>query len=248
MKAGVLIIGSLFWDKKAHREKWRNRLNMNEKKRVEVPIGYGRIATSRGNTYTMTFRDDGKMGKAIFIPFSPEIKTRSDLIEQALAMWDAEQSEKRKTNTIGSSWGVVGALFKNEYELSKEWTDYFQTEIEKNYTDLESMRYVDEHGFLRIPWPKVVEESKPIDADIILATVTKPTSKTIPNAIQIAKAWIEQSKGYEKYFFNNIKSNIQTAEDLDIWKAIKQHNPEWLKKSEYSSAIEILEKELDKEV
>ena len=43
MKIGVLIIGSLYWEEKPHRDKWRReRLCVESRQHVKVPIRYGR--------------------------------------------------------------------------------------------------------------------------------------------------------------------------------------------------------------
>ena len=206
MHAGVLIIGSLFWDIKPHRIEWRRKyLNMDVKIKVTVPISYGRCSRSRGNTYTMTFRKDENMGQSVFIPFISPIKTRNDLITMASALWDAEQSRAATTKTIGASWGIIGALFKSKSQLSKDWTDYFHSQVREKGINLAPMSYVDEKGFLRIPWPKLTDESTNLDMDIIFATVTKP-ERTPPDYNRIANAWLRQNDGYEEYFFRNVIS------------------------------------------
>ena len=44
---GILVIGSLIWDDKPHRENWRtSHLNMDNKIFVKVPIRYGRKSGS----------------------------------------------------------------------------------------------------------------------------------------------------------------------------------------------------------
>ena len=57
IRIGVLIIGSLYWDEKEHRETWRrDRLvDLGDATRVHVPIRYGRLSRKRGCTYTMVF-------------------------------------------------------------------------------------------------------------------------------------------------------------------------------------------------
>ncbi len=245
MNAGVLIIGSLFWDSKPHRIEWRNNhLDIEKSVKVAVPICYGRISRSRGNTYTMTFRQDESLGKAIFVPFVSRISTVDDLIEKSSALWDAEQATKRTTGTIGSSWGVVGALFKNEHQLSNEWVNYFQSQVNKEKgIEFSSRSCINENGFLCIPWLKVVNEISSLDTDIIFATVIKPEN-TLPDPSLVANAWVSQNDGYEEYFFKNIISGIRTPEDLDIWKIIKGNHPVWLKKDEYAEAIYQLDMEL----
>lgn len=48
-KLGVLIVGSLYWDLKAPRPRWRaERLDCPHQEQVKVPIRYRRRSTSRG--------------------------------------------------------------------------------------------------------------------------------------------------------------------------------------------------------
>ena len=198
--AGVLIIGSLFWDSKPHRIEWRDSyLDVKKSVKVISPIFYGRLSKNRGETYTMTFRKDGNVGRSIFVPFVSHPQEKEELIEMATALWDAEQAKKKSTGTIGSSWGVVGALFKNECQLANEWTDYFQSQIKGKKINLASIPYVNGEGFLNVPWPKYVQSRKPIDTDIIFATVTKP-ERILPDPQKIAEAWVKQNDGYEEYF------------------------------------------------
>src|SRR3546814_14186903 len=76
MKCGILIIGSLYWDKENGRDDWRKRrLDTNASIPVRVPIYYGRKSASRGNTYTMTFRRNDPSGMAALVPCQREIET-----------------------------------------------------------------------------------------------------------------------------------------------------------------------------
>jgi hypothetical protein len=54
LRAGILIIGSLFWD--ASRQTWREeRLHMAASEDVTAPIRYGRRSENRGKTYDGVF-------------------------------------------------------------------------------------------------------------------------------------------------------------------------------------------------
>ena len=53
---GVLIIGSLYWDRACHRTNWRrDRLDQCRGRHVRAPIRYGRRSKTRGCSYTMVF-------------------------------------------------------------------------------------------------------------------------------------------------------------------------------------------------
>ena len=55
IRAGVLIIGSLLWDGRHGRPRWRQRrLDVSARQQVWAPIRYGRFSNCR-KTYTMVF-------------------------------------------------------------------------------------------------------------------------------------------------------------------------------------------------
>lgn len=98
---------------------------------------------------------------------------------------------------------------------------------------------VDENGVLRIPWPTTTLEGAPAGVDVILATATKAEAMC-PSAEDIADAWLDQNKGYERYFFENVRHGIRTPEDSLIWRRIEQRRPHWLGSDAYAEAIAIL--------
>ena len=112
MKLGVLIIGSLYWDDKPHRNKWRReRLCVDSQQHVKAPIRYGRLSHSRGCSYTMVFSaslSEEQFGQAIVVPFKSK-----DLISEAECLWTAERPPNKKPNgRISADWGRV-ALVEN---------------------------------------------------------------------------------------------------------------------------------------
>ncbi len=74
LKGGVLIIGSLLWDKEKIRVDWKeNYLDNKNSKTIAAPIRYGRISSDRHCTFTMIFssecKETNKLGTARFVPF-----------------------------------------------------------------------------------------------------------------------------------------------------------------------------------
>jgi len=67
---------------------------------------------------------------------------------------------------------------------------------------------VDDAGTLRIAWPVTTVERRPANVDIILTTATKAEA-TRPTATEISDAWVDQSDGHERYFFENIRHGIR---------------------------------------
>lgn len=241
MRCGIIILGSLLWDSKTTgRDEWRaSRIDVSARVQVQMPIYYGRKSSTRGSTYTMTFRDNKSAGRAWVVPCIARIKTIENLIGEANALWRAE-AKKVNLTTIGSDWGCVGALFAcgaAHEKLSADWSTHFQR------VQAQCVSVVKPDGLLRIVWPNTLDR-KPADFDIILAAATKPEPIT-PSAPSIADAWVDQC-GNEDYFFNNILQGIRTPDDGDIWRRIKEKSPCWLenKKREYQAAIEILQSEI----
>ncbi|MFH2050538.1 MAG: hypothetical protein ABIJ12_13965 [bacterium] len=236
---GILVIGSLFWDEKDHRSKWRNsRLDTDNKIYVKVPIRYGRISSLRNNTYTMvisnTCSNDKKIGTAIVIPCRRSITTGQDIIDEAKALWNAEQKEDRQIkDKISAKWGTVGIL-KNptkDYppEIFSDWKKFYNP---NGFGQVKFLmceeRPISNEGILSINWPRRVSDDSPIDFDFILATVTAPSyisndnsDKRDPSTKEIAQEWIRAHKAVE-YFTKNRKDNITTFQDKEISKELNK--------------------------
>lgn len=190
----------------------------------------------------MTFRNDCILGQAVVVPFRRQIKDESDLVREALALWKAEKSSA--DNSIGASWGCVGVLFHPDNQstaLQAEWHKYFRSKISSPISP------VDEEGIIHIPWPKMPANDRPVDVDLLLATATRP-EQDHPTVGEIADAWVNQSNGYERYFFENVRHGIRTADDCHIWRQIKERAPEWLRSGVYDDAVDILQAEIDQNV
>jgi hypothetical protein len=95
---GIYIVGSLYWEADKCRSDWReSRLDMDHQFRVTAPIRYGRLSTSRGNTYTMVFSQSAGPGQAIAIRCKRSIATADDLIAEAEHLWAAEMKSAKPT-------------------------------------------------------------------------------------------------------------------------------------------------------
>jgi hypothetical protein len=84
-RIAVLIVGSLIWEAKPHREGWRRkRLNVAGSLSVSVPIRYGRRSESRENTCTMVFSNQlvpDSLGLGLAVPCRCELNTSRQLFE-----------------------------------------------------------------------------------------------------------------------------------------------------------------------
>lgn len=241
MKCGILIIGSLLWDDKTEgRKDWReHRLEVPKAVPVFVPIDYGRLASSRSNTFTMVLRSDGPRGTGILVPCRRDVVTIDDLAAEASALWKAE-APKAKQGLIGSTWGSVGVLFREGASIggfAESWKAHFKKMGAK------SLAVVGSDGILNIPWP-VTENGAAADFDLVLATATVPEDVK-PSSEAVARAMLDQSDGHENYFLNNILHGIRTASDHEIFTIIEQQSPDWISADEYGDAIATLRRDRD---
>ena len=224
MQIGVLIIGSLYWDDSVPRTAWRcERLDVERKVRVRVPIRYGRRSTTRGCTYTMVISsglDKENFGTAIAVPCTSE-----DLFTEAEHLWAAERdAADGPDGTIARGWGRVGLLERPSGPLDRKkrerWTDCVHGK--PCYGNLPHGRderpAIGKSGFLSIEWPETVNGS-PLEWDVLLATATCPTldKGEYPSPGTIAQAWqTPKGKSEVKYFWNNRKNGIETFQDAEI--------------------------------
>ena len=244
MSVGVLIIGSLYWEpdasppteKSRARKNWQtDRLNLNAKKNVSVPIRYGRRSSSRGCSYTMVISPvlrKEQFGRGIVIPCNKRANGVEDLIEEAEHLWAAERGKewtalRDNEKCISASWGCVGILGNPDRSipegLQKDWQK--RVSDETCYGRLNSavgeQVAVNQSGFVNIPWDWNQQDN--LDIDILLVTATSPTivDGQYPSAQDIADAWkTPEGKRYIDYFHENRKHGINTFQDNEIEKLI----------------------------
>ena len=231
LRIGVLIIGSLLWDSKQHREKWRReRLDLDAAYLVRAPIRYGRRSTGRGCSYTMVFSislHGQQLGRATVVPCSNTAKGIAGIVDEAERLWTAETSDgKNPKGRISASWGCVALTEHPERQLPDEvrygWAGRVAEE-RCGYGQLNSA--VDEEpavdqqsGLLNIPWPTPLGGTD-LPCDVLLATATNPTivGGDYPSAQQIADAWnTPGGKQHVDYFCKNRAHSIATFQDQDI--------------------------------
>lgn len=239
MRCGILIIGSLLWDDSNDRAAWREaRLKIVSQVPVRAPFYYGRKSgEKRGHTFTMTFGTGKSSAQGIIVPCVAKIAGIADLIEEANALWRAEDANAT-AGQIYKSWGCVGALFNpkvTDQKLAADWADHFRR------VRAQGVSVIGADGRLGIPWP-VTLGREPADFDVILATATKPEADR-PTARDVADAWIAQTGGHENYFFENVLHGIRTPDDGDIWCRIQERSPSWLKPEAHKQAVDILRAE-----
>ena len=238
MRGGILIVGSLLWDDRPERKKWREaRLIIEDAVHAKVPIHYGRRSVTRGNTFTMVIAADGRLGNAIIAPCRTEFADIDTIMAEAGELWLAEQPSAAPGN-ISALWGCVGVRFRDDPALAncaRAWADRFR---EKRASSVYPVR---DDGVLDIPWP-VATGNGTIYLDLILATATKHEANR-PRPEDVADAWVDQVQGHEAYFFENVQHGIRTPDDPLIWRRIQDRRPRWLSGEAYSEAIAILRAE-----
>ena len=227
-KGGAIIIGSLFWEQKPIRTKWRQiYLDSTEKKiPVRVKIRYGRKSSTRENTFTMIMSNhpNTDFGTAYILPFKEKIKNARSLESQAFAMAKAEGLWKDSVPSLNKSWGTVGLLLNPKLEKSRNleiikerWTKIYS---EYNFTPSDYIveresDIIDRNGFLQIEWTNEMSEF-----DFLIATLTVPNPKSLLNENIIADKI--NKTGYNEYFFNNYKNGIRTFQDEEIIKKLDE--------------------------
>ena len=213
-----------------------SHLRLGEPIHVKVSIRYGRRSTSRGNTFTMTLGRDDPLGQGILVPCAANIEDVAGLVAEAEALWKAEKPNA-SPNSIGATWGCVGALFRPERvppDWTTSWANHFRV------ANASSISPVNVDGLLGIPWPVNASDGTPADVDIILATATK-SETALPTVAEIADAWVGQTQGYERYFFQNVRNGIRTPDDTTIWERMEEQAPAWLQGGAYDDAAALLQ-------
>ncbi|MBN1265305.1 MAG: hypothetical protein JXA25_07415 [Anaerolineales bacterium] len=213
-KGGVLIIGSLYWGDKDCRKEWReDHLDMDSMIYVHAPIMYGRLSSSRHNTYTMILSRTcypDKMGNVILIPLKKPVKDMKDFKNETKALWYAEGGLKDK---VRGSWGSVGLLVREDSDfkekLEEEWKAFYKTlpSINKpSFAKEENGKpIISDDGILNIYWVNTIENGEAVNLDFILATATKPEDE-LPKSQIIAESMVENC--YTRYFCMNRKLGI----------------------------------------
>lgn len=227
LNAGVLIIGSLLWDPEQGRPAWRDdRLDLVSLQTVTAPIRYGRLSgKKRGHTYTMVFSRLCEAGHAKVARCKGSVSTMADLIGEAQALWKAEQP-RSAADRIAADWGCVALLCNPDRkipgDLLKGWAERVSREPDYgnvHQTDDEG-RLISKEGLLEIPWPRLVEDGRAVDMDLLLVTANDPslagTPRSYPSVETIANAWNSADGQYAEYFWKNIDCGIRTFQDDHI--------------------------------
>lgn len=228
MRVGILIIGSLYWDRSPMRARWRDtRLDTADVRRVAAPIRYGRLSVSRGNTFTMVFSQfcsgPDTQGAALVVRAANACATPDDLVTEAQHLWAAERN-KTEPGPVSASWGRTGLLVNPESSVPasflERWSSLPRRKRKPAPTGTGESPVIDEEtGLGLIGWPTDLVTGRPLDGyDILLMTATVPTLQAgrYPTPLDVAEAWIHDRGGHVAYFHNNRTHGITTFEDGEI--------------------------------
>jgi len=228
LETGILIIGSLLWDKDKIRQQWRDeRLDCSQSELVSAPIRYGRLSGERrGYTYTMVFSRSAPMGHARVVRCSHAITSAGDLMTEALHLWEAEELAKNTGRIANKRWGCV-ALLRNPgreipADLLKAWAE--RVEHEQGYGNVRQTTdegaLISPDGVLQIDWPRCIAGGAPVDLDLLLVTANDPTltgtPQSYPGVETIVNAWNVAAPVHAEYFWKNTDNGITTFQDQEI--------------------------------
>ncbi|HVW79038.1 MAG TPA: hypothetical protein VHB45_15595 [Alloacidobacterium sp.] len=222
LNAGILIIGSLLWDK--DRQEWRDeRLDFARSELVCAPIRYGRKSGARrGHTYTMVFSQAAPAGCAKVVACSHTINSANDLMFEALKLWEAE-ALSRNTGRIAASWGCVALMCNPERNVPASLLNAWAQRVnsEPNYGNVSETggegSLISKEGILQIGWPRRISGGAALDLDLLLVTANDPTltgtPPSYPSVETIVTAWNNAVQEHAEYFWNNTDHGITTFQD-----------------------------------
>ena len=240
-KIGVIVIGSLLWDEKPERILWRRELDLTKKKHIELPIRYGRISSSRENTYTMVFSNEmntiRNLGKGYVIPYKNIINSEQDFKIQILKL---AKAEKISTTRMSCSWGTVSILINPNIDQIKinQIKDYWIRLVEftketKSTTQKEpkikKFGSKNENKCISKNWALTINLDNQFnnelkEFDFLIATANsikhKDNIEEYPTFKQIAKSIFDNN--HYDYFLRNRNEYIQTSHDKKIMKVLKK--------------------------
>jgi len=248
MNGGVLIIGSLFWDKHRKnedniRKDWRDsNLDFNNAVPVRLPIRYGR--KSGGGIFTMVFSPalerSNNLGVGYVVPFlSNPISNFENIKSEALAFAKAEGFGSTDNPCFYDSWGgSLGIIFNDELIEKKKQNEVLQN-WKKNFVkdgggkDLNDYRVgkerrsIDNYGRISIEWPTPLdprEKSKLDTLEFLIGASNKPKYSDgvycYPKIEELIQSIKKDRTRY--YFYNNLRNGITTYQDNRILKGLNE--------------------------
>ncbi|MCE7060812.1 hypothetical protein [Dyadobacter sp. CY343] len=237
LSGGVLIIGSLIWDREnGNRIRWRNDfLNQAGQIKVPAPIRYGRVSRGRCCTFSMVFSDECNRpelkGTGILVPFA---NNPVDLRMLRVHTSELMKAERNKVdldeNVFNWAWGAlamsVNPVILNEISPKYDEANNLAAFWRKSYTKGFNPEHykvgneeciISKEGILKFSWPDELD-----NYDFLIATATKPERIVYPTAKNIAERMLVNE--YSEYFFQNSENGILNFQDDEILEIMNASN------------------------
>lgn len=224
----MIAIGSLLWDHRKCRPTWRrNRLDTAGRRRVYLPIRYGRHADTWDAGFTMCFSVDCVelgMGTAWVLPVKRSIPSFEALLEEASELGRAEGFDA-ENDYLHADWGAVALLPRETSQLVERWGATMigcpAIEAIRAGTANTEPAAITERGLLDLGWPTFFDPTATTEFDLLLATVTRPKADggVYASPEVIADAMFDESGNLNDgwtYFDENRRSCIHTFQDAEI--------------------------------
>ena len=246
LKGGVLIIGSLLWQKHLKsededniREDWReNNLLLDQKIMVKVPIRYGRCSQSKTNTqsgiYTMVFSNScekNKLGTGYFVPFKKLLATFDDIIKEAgeLSVAEGMPAGRLLSKESGTQnvWCSIGLLFnpntvekKEKAAIIEKWSSKIASQgtlTPKDFKVGRERTCIDKDGTLNFDWIKPVDKRQTETLNDYDIILVTATAPKPKSYPSIDELVKNVERETERYYFiENYKAGITTFQDLRV--------------------------------
>lgn len=246
IKGGVIIVGSLFWEKKdiaieekesidlaEKRRSWRETyLDLDNRERCQLPIRYGRCSSSRKCTYTMVFSslalNEDSFGLAITYKGEIDFSNYLHFERQAKVLAEIEGISKNNDKRLRKSWACIGIYINpnsvHSLTINNHWDNLRMIDNEYANKSAENYRVRNLNGDYSLLDDKYrlrpeVSINTRSTFDFLFFTYIKPEhrNKTIERYPTPQEIAEEINRsGYKTYFEENVKSGITTFEDSVI--------------------------------
>jgi hypothetical protein len=234
LNGGILVVGSLLWDRKPHRVDWRNNcLQIDNQILVKAPIRYGRVSQTRNCIFTMVFSDEcnavNLQGEAVFLPFSNNPVNLEKLNHQSIELIKAEYRNVKEhaLSKFYWDWGALSLcinpeILKDTSEknasaklLQGYWASKYDGEFNPDYYKLgKESPIINDKGVLKYIWPSQLN-----NYDFMVSTLTRPNKEYYPTAKNIVDRMIINED--KEYFTKNMICGIKTFQDEEIKSLLK---------------------------
>ncbi len=183
----------------------------------------------------MVFSTSAAQSTAVVVPCQNALSSFDDLRQESQQLAVAEGLGEGKT---WKDFGAVGILSNpcspEAQTLLEPWSKYFREHfnIDCKVTRVKGAGEepsLQSDGVLNVAWPKCIRTQESSAYDILLATANAPNlngDDSYPTAEQIADRFTQQQ--YITYFSENVKADIFTADDPEIWSNVTTWNPDWI--------------------